>query len=139
MIWKTEECFTSIGRWDILIRSDSIADRRLHCLLLNLFKSQTMKNIQFTVYATNAFLLSLFFGSILFFSYIFSRSLFIAVIGFCYVLIVTATNVFLIIDELLQAFNNKENRKVHINSAILLCVNIPIALIYYFILVIFNF
>lgn len=98
-----------------------------------------MKNIQFTAYTKNSFLLSLFFGSILLLSYIFSRSLLVAVIGFCYVLIVAITNVFLFIDELLQAFNNKDKRTIHINSAILLCINIPIASTYYFNLVIFNF
>lgn len=83
------------------------------------FKIKYLNKFHFTIYSSFSFLLCFVIGSILFFSYIFSQSLLVAVIGFWYIIIAAFTNVFLLIDEVLQTFNEKENKKIHINSAIL--------------------
>ncbi len=101
--------------------------------------TQFFKTFQFTITAVYSFLLSLIFGSLIFLIFILTQSLTSLVIGFWYVIISLIINLLLLIDELLQAFNNKKERKIHINSVILLSMNIPIATLYYFILVFFNF
>ena len=101
--------------------------------------TQFFKKFEFTISAKYGFMTSLIFGSLIFFVFVFTQSLIIAIFGFLYVIASSIINLLLLIDELLQYFTNKEMRKIHINSAILISLNIPIALLYYFILIIFNF
>jgi|GEM_PF-2262841 len=101
--------------------------------------TQSLKNIEFTISAQYGFVISLIFGSLIFFAFVFTQSLTIAIFGFLYVIALSIINLLLLIDELFQSFTNKELKKIHFNSALLITLNIPIALLYYFILIIFNF
>lgn len=59
-------------------------------------------------------------------------------IGFWIVLVSVFSNLCFLFDEILQMFKNQNDKKIHMNSALLLCANIPIAIMYYSILIIFN-
>ncbi len=81
------------------------------------------------IVTTTSFLI----GTIFLLSYIISRDLTIAVLGFYYLIIATIINLIALIIFLILAFNNPKNKNKYLKTILVMLINIPIATIYYFI------
>ena len=89
--------------------------------------------VKFNYEGRNTFLISLMGGSLILFGYLLSGSYKFAFIAFYYIILAFVINLIVFISEIISAIIKKENRVAHINSAILLLVNIPIVFLYLFI------
>ncbi|WP_042721228.1 hypothetical protein [Flavobacterium sp. B17] len=91
-------------------------------------KDSTIQNIgKFTT------LLSFVLGNIFLFGYIFTKNIDFAIFGYLYLFAGTAINLLIIGILLLYGFFNKRQFSLCRKSALILTVNIPIALLYSFI------
>ena len=88
---------------------------------------------KFNYEGRNTFLISLIGGSLILIGYLLSGSYNFAFLGAYYIILAFVINVIVFISEIISAVIKKENRAAHINSAILLLVNIPIVFLYLFI------
>ena len=89
--------------------------------------------VKFNYEGRNTFLISLIGGNLILFGYLVSGSYDFAFWGIYYIVFAFIINLIVFISEIISAIIKKENRTAHINSAILLLVNIPIIFLYIFI------
>ncbi|SEW38406.1 hypothetical protein SAMN05421841_2461 [Chryseobacterium wanjuense] len=92
-----------------------------------------MKNIKFSKEGKVTFLASWLLGTILLLGYIFTKSWIFAGIGFYYVLAAIVINVIVFFHEFFAFIIDVTYKKSHGNSALLILLNIPIAIAYFFI------
>lgn len=93
-----------------------------------------MKNIKFSAIGKNVFLLSFLCGTAILLGFCITKSWFFAWLGFYYVVATIIINVIVFLHELLAFIMDITNKKSHGNSALLLLLNIPVAILYFFIL-----
>lgn len=94
-----------------------------------------MNKIKFSLLGKRTFLISFLAGTLLWVLFLITHSDFLVMIGFYYVLTAVVANVIILLHELIVFITNVSEEKASGNSILLLLANIPIALIYLFILV----
>lgn len=81
----------------------------------------------------NTFLISWIFGTVILLGFVITQSWFFALIGFYYLMAACVVNLIVFFSELLAFVTDAADKKSHVNSALLVLLNIPIALLYFFI------
>ncbi len=92
-----------------------------------------MENIKFSKEGKVTFLASWLLGTILLLGYIFTKSWVFVWTGFYYVLAAKIINVIVFFHEFLAFVIDVTDKKSHGNSSLLILLNIPIAIAYFFI------
>ncbi|MCS3530834.1 hypothetical protein [Chryseobacterium sp. JUb7] len=92
-----------------------------------------MKNIKFSAAGRNLFLASWIFGTVILLGYVFTDLWFFVCAGFYYVLLAIIINTIAFFHEFLAFIIDVADQKAHGNSALLILLNIPIAILYFFI------
>lgn len=77
---------------------------------------------------------SFLLGSFLLVSYLITRADFLLISGFYFVMIAAVINMLVLLYELLEFLNNTSEKKSSGNSVLLLLVNIPVTILYIFII-----
>ncbi|AZA79191.1 hypothetical protein EG347_17595 [Chryseobacterium sp. G0186] len=96
-----------------------------------------MENIKFSSTGKYTFMISFILGNLLFLIFLISRSEFLLLFGFAYVMIAIVVNTIVLLYELARYLGVISEEKASGNSVLLLLANIPIALIY--LLILFKF
>ncbi|MDQ0591676.1 hypothetical protein QFZ37_000045 [Chryseobacterium ginsenosidimutans] len=92
-----------------------------------------MKKIKFSKEGKITFYLSFIIGTALLTGYAVSNSDFFVVMGIYYVLIVAVVNMLVFFHELIFFLSNISDNEAHGNSTLLLLLNIPVTILYIFI------
>ncbi|WP_343612167.1 hypothetical protein [Chryseobacterium oranimense] len=93
-----------------------------------------MKTIKFSKTGRTTFWISFLSGSFLLVSYLISRADFLLITGFYFVIIAAVINMLVLLYELLEFLNNTSEKKSSGNSVLLLLINIPVTVLYIFII-----
>ncbi|WP_343681497.1 hypothetical protein [Chryseobacterium arthrosphaerae] len=93
-----------------------------------------MDKIKFSPLGKRTFLISFLAGTFLWILFLITQSDFLVMIGFYYVLTAIIVNVIILLQELIIFITNVSEEKASGNSVVLLLANIPIALVYLFII-----
>ncbi|UEQ75764.1 hypothetical protein [Chryseobacterium arthrosphaerae] len=93
-----------------------------------------MDKIKFSPLGKRTFLISFLAGTFLWIMFLITQSDFLVMIGFYYVLTAIIVNVIILLQELIIFITNVSEEKASGNSVVLLLANIPIALVYLFII-----
>ncbi|MBB4808224.1 phosphatidylglycerophosphate synthase [Chryseobacterium defluvii] len=91
-----------------------------------------MKKIKFSFAGKYAFFLSFLLGTLLLAGYILTRRTSFVEIGFIYVISAFFINIPIFLNELLEYLKDIASNKANGNSAFLILMNIPIAILYFF-------
>lgn len=94
-----------------------------------------MHTIKLSTLGKNTFLISWLAGTILLLMFEVTGSWLFVFLGFCYIIIACIINMIVFLAELFAFITCADNRKSHGNSALLVLLNIPVALIYFFIFI----
>lgn len=94
-----------------------------------------MKNIKFSIIGKNVFLISFLFGTAIFIGFCITKSWFFVWMGFYYIVAAVIVNIIVFLHELLAFIIDVTDKKLHGNSILLVLLNIPIALLYFFIFI----
>lgn len=97
-----------------------------------------MKILKCTDQSKNLFVIGLLLQTLIFVIFLLTNSYLLFTIGCWFLFILVISNLFFLLDEIIQIFKNKNNGKVHVRSVLLLCSNFLIGIIYYLILILFN-
>lgn len=82
----------------------------------------------------NTFLISFLSGTLLLLSYLITKADFLLIFGFYFVVITAVVNMLVLLYELLEFLTDISDKKSSGNSVLLLLVNIPITILYLFII-----
>lgn len=93
-----------------------------------------MDKIKFSPLGKRTFFISFLAGTFLWILFLITQSDFLVMIGFYYVLTAIIVNVIILLQELIIFITNVSEEKASGNSVVLLLANIPIALVYLFII-----
>lgn len=93
-----------------------------------------MKKLEFSKLGRNTFLISFLSGTLLFVFYLITRADFLVLTGFYFIIIAAVVNMIVLLYELLEFVTNISDRKSSGNSVLLLLANIPVTILYIFIL-----
>ncbi|PQA91676.1 hypothetical protein B0A69_17935 [Chryseobacterium shigense] len=93
-----------------------------------------MKKVQYSTIGRNTFLASFLSGTLLFLSYMITKADFLLILGFYFVVIAAVANLLVLLYELLEFLTDVPDKKSSGNSVLLLLLNIPIMILYLFIL-----
>ena len=93
------------------------------------------ENFSLTKLSMYMFKYSLIIGTALFLLYIFSQNTEIIILGFVYLCIATVLNLMLFLSLLIMVLSDAKSRIENLKSMGLLIINIPIAILYFFILI----
>lgn len=94
-----------------------------------------MNTLKLSTLGKNTFLISLLAGTLILLMFEVTGSWFFVFLGFYYTIIAFITNVVVVLAELFAFATGADNRKSHGNSILLVLLNIPVALIYFFIFI----
>jgi hypothetical protein len=94
-----------------------------------------MKNIEFSTIGKNVFLISFLCGTAILLGFCITKSWFFVLLGFYYIIISCIVNLIVFFSELLTFITDIADKKPHGNSALLLLLNIPITILYFFIFI----
>jgi len=92
-----------------------------------------MKNRVFSQLGRRTFLISFLCGTFLLLSFLLTRLDFLLITGFYYVIGAAIINLLILLYELIEYANNVSENKNSGNAVLLLLVNIPVAIGYFFI------
>jgi len=92
-----------------------------------------MKKLKYSKIGRNTFLVSFLAGTLLLISYVVSRADFLIISGFYFLITAVVINLLVLLYELLEFLTDVSERKASGNSALLLMLNIPVTLLYLFI------
>ncbi|MGG7553496.1 hypothetical protein ACQ7CX_23080 [Chryseobacterium arthrosphaerae] len=93
-----------------------------------------MDKIKFSPLGKRTFFISFLAGTFLWILFLITQSDFLVMIGFYYVLTAIIVNVIILLQELIIFITNVSEEKASGNSVVLLLADIPIVLIYLFII-----
>lgn len=94
-----------------------------------------MKNIKFSAIGRNLFLISFLCGTAILLGFYITKSWFFVWLGFYYIIISCIVNLIVFFSELLTFITDIADKKSHGNSSLLLLLNIPVAILYFFIFI----
>lgn len=93
-----------------------------------------MKEIKYSTLGRNTFLTSFLSGTLLLILYLITKADFLLILGFYFVIIAAVVNMLVLLYELLEFLTDISDKKSSGNSVLLLLVNIPITILYLFII-----
>ncbi|KMQ63447.1 hypothetical protein ACM40_01170 [Chryseobacterium sp. BLS98] len=93
-----------------------------------------MKKINFSKTGRNTFWISFLSGTFLLVSYLVTRADFLLITGFYFVMVAAVINILVLLYELLEFLNHISKKKSSGNSVLLLLINIPITVLYIYII-----
>ncbi|MCT2408146.1 hypothetical protein NZD88_11395 [Chryseobacterium antibioticum] len=93
-----------------------------------------MKEIKYSTLGRNTFLTSFLSGTLLLILYLITKADFLLILGFYFVIITAVVNMLVLLYELLEFLTDISDKKSSGNSVLLLLVNIPITMLYMFII-----
>ncbi|NML70251.1 hypothetical protein HHL23_10625 [Chryseobacterium sp. RP-3-3] len=93
-----------------------------------------MKEIKYSTLGRNTFLTSFLAGTLLLIVYLITKAHFLLIFGFYFVIIAAVANMLVLLYELLEFLTDIPDKKSSGNSVLLLLVNIPITILYLFII-----
>lgn len=97
-----------------------------------------MNKIQFSPLGKRSFLISFLAGTSLLILFWITRAEFLIELGFYYVTVTAVVNMFVLLNELIIFLTDAAEQKPSGNSVLLLLVNIPVTLLYLFIMTKFS-
>lgn len=133
LIWKTEECSTSTAQSVILFRFGLWFVRRLPFLNSLKLKNLHMKNENILTIGKFFFWLSFTLGNICLFGYLISQNEGFAFYGFILLIFGSIINLLVVIGLMIYGVIIKSQLNVCMKASSIICINIPIAILYYFI------
>nr|WP_315032711.1 hypothetical protein [uncultured Chryseobacterium sp.] len=92
-----------------------------------------MGSIKFSLLRKRTFLISFLLGTVLLVTFWITKAVFLIILGFYYMIIAAIVNILIVLYELIEYLNNVSAMKSSGNSVLLLLVNIPISVCYFFI------
>ncbi|CAH0288033.1 hypothetical protein MP478_21125 [Chryseobacterium sp. WG14] len=92
-----------------------------------------MKNRIFSQLGRRTFLISFLCGTFLLISFLFTRLDFLLITGFYYVVGAAVVNLLILLYELIEYANNAAENKSSGNAVLLLLINIPVTIGYFFV------
>jgi hypothetical protein len=90
-----------------------------------------MEKLKFSPLGKFAFFISWLCGTVILLGFLLTKSWFFVWVGFYYVLIATIINVIIFFYEFLAFVTNTADKRPYGNSALLVLLNIPIAILYF--------
>lgn len=93
-----------------------------------------MGKIKFSPLGKRSFILSFLLGTLLLVAFWLIRAEFFIELGFYYVLVTAVINMFILLHELIIYLTDVSDQKASGNSVLLLLVNIPITILYLYIM-----
>lgn len=92
-----------------------------------------MRNMKCSALGRNTFLISFLSGTLLLVAYMITKADFLPILGFYFLIIAAIVNMLILLYELLEFLTDVSDRRTSGNSVILLLVNVPITILYLFI------
>ncbi|KXH82731.1 hypothetical protein [Chryseobacterium kwangjuense] len=92
-----------------------------------------MKKVKYTSLGRNTFLISFLSGTLLLITYLITKADVLLLIGFYFVIIAAVVNMLILLYELIEFLNGLPDKKASGNSVLLLLVNIPVTMLYLYI------
>ncbi|MDR4894870.1 MULTISPECIES: hypothetical protein [unclassified Chryseobacterium] len=93
-----------------------------------------MRNIKFSPLGKRSFMISFLLGTLLLIAFWLIRAEFFIELGFYYVLVTAVINMFILLHELIIYLTDVTGQKPSGNSVLLLLVNIPVTVLYLYIM-----
>ncbi len=94
-----------------------------------------MKKVEFSKLGRIVFLSSFLSGMLLLLFFLVTNAYYLIVIGFYFVLAVAVVNMLVLFHELIEFLNDISNKKASGNSVLLLLFNIPVTILYLYIII----
>ncbi|MBL1222263.1 hypothetical protein JET18_15525 [Chryseobacterium sp. L7] len=92
-----------------------------------------MKKTRYSTLGWNTFLISFVSGTLLLLGYLITKADFLIISGFYFVLIAAVVNLLILFYELLEFLTNIPDKKSSGRSVLLLLINIPVTMLYMYI------